>query len=82
MPSSTAIKRDQVIEALGGYCRHDDCGITDRRLLTVDHIHGGGNIDRATMSAYRYYASMLDRLHEFQLLCHNHNHLKRLNQRE
>lgn len=79
---SLARLRDKIMEALGGYCRWPGCGITDRRLLTIDHIHGGGNQERRQVSRYPYYRAMLDRLDEFQLLCWNHNHLKRLTQHE
>ncbi len=36
--------RAQAIEILGGKCT--TCGITDRRVLQIDHKNGGGSYDR------------------------------------
>jgi hypothetical protein len=47
-------------------------------MLDIDHIHGGGSRERRESgSGEPYYRSMLPHLHDFQILCANHNRLKR-----
>lgn len=87
--SMTKQIRDQhrinVIEALGGRCQcsWEECSISKAVHLTIDHIEGGGNQIRKTIkSANSYYKDMLTHLADFQLLCWNHNHEKRMLQGE
>ena len=71
--------RVSIIAELGGMCVWPDCGITDVRLLVLDHKHGGGTKERRRLgTGHTYYLAMRDHLHDFQVLCCNHNHLKRL----
>ncbi|GAC1529546.1 MAG: hypothetical protein NVS3B1_21330 [Marmoricola sp.] len=74
--------RERVVRELGGVCVAEGCGITDVRILTIDHVGGGGNVHRKTSGGYPYYKAMLADLDSFQVLCWNHNHLKRLDQGE
>jgi hypothetical protein len=70
--------RALVIEKLGGKCQH--CGITDSRVLQIDHVHGGGGEDRRKNgNGYALMRrAMLDTEGEFQLLCANCNFIKRM----
>ncbi len=65
--------RLQVIKALGGACKN--CGITDIRLLQINHRKGGGTKDfgRDPVKAYRdIMRSRRDRT-EFDIRCANCN---------
>jgi hypothetical protein len=73
--------RLEAIEVLGGKCV--GCGITDTRLLTIDHIHGGGRHDRKAIGGPNvYYKWIVGHPEKYQLLCHNCNFLKRLEKDE
>ncbi len=62
----------------GNQCQN--CGITDIRVLVLDHINGGGEKERKTVSMMKAYrlALLPENHHKYQLLCHNCNHLKRI----
>jgi hypothetical protein len=77
--------RLRVVESLGGKCvgpgpsPGNGCGIIDARVLTIDHVNGGGNKERIrTGASWGYYKKMLESPDQFQVLCWNCNHLKRL----
>ena len=77
--------RTAVIVALGGKCVR--CGIDDHRCLTVDHVNGGGSLERKRSgSTNQYYQTMLDSVvkgeHKYQLLGANHNAIKRYEENE
>lgn len=79
--SLTAHARLDALEVLGGTCK--DCGITDLRVLVIDHRGGGGVADRKKHgSALRFYRHVAAQPETYQALCHNCNHLKRLDKRE
>jgi hypothetical protein len=72
--------RLKVIAALGGKCAK--CPWTDWRALQVDHVAGGGNKDRKRNKRYNYMTQHKKILREissgkYQLLCANHNWIKR-----
>ena len=73
--------RDEAIVKLGGKCAK--CGITDIRVLQIDHINGGGERERT--KGRRYQGILLDirdkseeyiKQH-YHLLCANCNWIKR-----
>jgi hypothetical protein len=65
------------LEALGGRC--EGCGIADERVLTIDHVKGGGRLDRARAgSPLVFYRQVAADTSGYQCLCFNCNHLKRL----
>jgi hypothetical protein len=72
-------KRLEVVEAIGGpVCVGEGCGITDIRVLLIDHKDGGGNQHRADAgSPWSVYAHALKYPDEYQVLCWNCSHLKR-----
>jgi len=65
-----------LLEILGNRCVK--CGITDKRILQLDHVNGGGSQDRRNNSTgYLYYQKIADSILKgnkgFQLLCANCN---------
>jgi hypothetical protein len=77
----TSRMRDKVIRTLGPWCAK--CGEHDIDILEIDHIYGGGNLERKSFEDYyKYYKNMLDlpepfRSKHYQILCANHNWKKR-----
>lgn len=66
---------------LGGKCKR--CGITDVRVLCVDHVNGGGWQERKESTYTTLYTRMLaDTTGKYQLLCHNCNWIKRYERQE
>lgn len=62
-------------------CLH--CGIDDVRVLAIDHIHGGGKAERDFYNGEaKYYKHVAANPSNYQLLCHNCNYLKRINNKE
>lgn len=72
-----ACAREDALAVLGPHC--EACGMDDPRVLVIDHRRGGGITDRAGFSRptafYEYVAAHPE---DYQALCHNCNHLKRL----
>jgi len=75
--------RKEIIELLGRKCKR--CGINDQRVLTIDHIFGGGKKEfDNSESSWKYYKYIKEIINNqkldppFQLLCHNCNHIKRI----
>jgi hypothetical protein len=76
--------KDQIHAALGSKC--NACGFSDARAMQIDHINGGGRMERARMDTKSYLVH-LNRLlvndpqtffARYQLLCANCNWIKRL----
>lgn len=69
--------RLKVIEKLGGICTK--CKFSDVRILQIDHINGGGNKLRKTISWSKFYLEILEdkHPHPVQLLCPNCHALKK-----
>ncbi len=71
-----------VIKALGGRCAH--CGLTDRRVLEVDHVRGDGWAIRRAFCGADYWRVMLwivqagDAPGFLQVLCANCHRIKSL----
>ena len=57
------------------------CNIADRRVLQIDHVHGGGKVDRDKHARGRsypqYYQHILAHPDGYQILCANCNWIKR-----
>lgn len=71
--------RLRAIESLGGECAH--CGISDPRVLCIDHIEGGGTQERNADIKKRqivFYRAVIEDGSRFQVLCWNCNWIKRL----
>lgn len=76
-------KREQeyrigALERLGGECAH--CGIDDVRVLCIDHVAGGGGVERRSgLRQITFYKAIVDEnIDGYQALCWNCNWLKRL----
>lgn len=72
--------RERLFDAIGDRCTH--CGITERCVLQLDHIHNNGYKDLKrfgnTSSMYNYYVKQPDEAKKtFQILCANCNWRKR-----
>ena len=69
--------RARAIESIGGpLCV--GCGLTDVRVLTIDHRAGGGTQHRRdVVSSHGLYKAVLEDPSKYQVLCHNCNWIKR-----
>lgn len=63
-------------EALGNKCAH--CGITDLRVLDIDHINGGGSEERRQRDRLQILNRIIDGSKDYQLLCCNCHRIKTL----
>ena len=77
--------RERVIQMLGGKCAV--CGIDDRRVLQIDHKDGRGAEDRRTYkrgrnSSIDYLNHIIEHTANYQILCANHNWIKRVDNNE
>lgn len=74
--------RSQILLMFGSVCCR--CGFTDVRALQIDHVNGGGTIDRKqSKSVTNYYRNILNSGGKgYQLLCANCNVIKKHEQRE
>jgi len=73
----------QVFLLLGGRCKV--CGFDDPRALQIDHIAGNGHIERLKLKSRGIYEKILKMFNpqdEYQLLCANHNWIKRAENHE
>lgn len=63
---------------LGGEC--EGCGITDQRVLTIDHRGGGGSQARRNggPKQIQFYKLVVANPAPYRVLCHNCNWLARL----
>ena len=68
--------RNELFELLGGaFCVK--CNFSDKRALQIDHVNGGGNKHRNTLTSHRQFADYVKlHLNEFQVLCANCNRIK------
>lgn len=76
------VLRDAALTMLGDQCTK--CGFNDKRALQMDHIMGGGNKHRKSLSSpTKYYKYVIeDNGNSFQLLCANCNMIKRTENNE
>lgn len=71
--------RDAIVALMGGCCRV--CGLTDDRVLEIDHVHGDGAKHRSLRhrKGIRYILKIvLEEMERYQLLCANCNWRKRM----
>lgn len=72
----TSKVRFSIFEAIGAFCAH--CGFSDKRALQIDHINGGGNVERKKFSnAWGFRKHVMANLDKYQILCANCNWIKR-----
>ena len=67
--------RLKILFSLGAKCSR--CGLSNIKLLQIDHKNSNGNKERKEMSHCTFYRRVLNHLEEYQLLCPNCNQLKR-----
>lgn len=71
------VLRAKVFDVLGSKCVH--CGFSDRRALQIDHINGGGNLERKSLGDYQLMKRIsLGMTDGYQTLCANCNCIKRI----
>jgi hypothetical protein len=75
--------REKCLALLGPKCNWPGCTWTDPRALQIDHIHGLGGLKREP-SYYTYLDILkMDNPHrKYQVLCANHNWVKRYENNE
>jgi hypothetical protein len=71
-----------IFSLLGNKCNR--CGQSDKRVLQIDHVNGGGSRERKLKgSTYIYYDDIITSIKEnegsFQLLCSNCNLIEAIN---
>jgi hypothetical protein len=76
----------KIFELLGNKCSNPNClvpnGCTNIRCLQIDHVHGGGQIERHKFPSHKmFYLHVLKQIKlgskDYQLLCANCNWIKR-----
>lgn len=78
--------KKEIHKILGGKCVK--CGFSDERALQIDHIEGGGYVERKNYSTNpkAYYKNILETIKnnktKYQLLCANCNWIKRFENNE
>ena len=77
-----ALQAKRTIYGVLGGAKCIKCGITDIRVLQLDHINGGGKKDRksnrSTLKILRLHRDNLDSLKDkYQVLCANCNWIKK-----
>jgi len=73
--------RNEILELLGNKCIR--CGFSDIRILQIDHVKGCGKKEIQSFKTYTTYLRyVLKKIQsgskDYQLLCPNHNWLKRI----
>ena len=70
--------RAELLGFMGGKCVR--CGYDDYRALAIDHVNGGGTIDRRKFGG-NYFSAVLQLVKsgskDYQVLCSNCNTIKR-----
>lgn len=73
--------RAQALKHLGNRCKR--CGISDSRVLQIDHVFGGGTAQRRLVSRWMFLKIVLaDAAGSYQLLCANCNVKKKVENNE
>jgi hypothetical protein len=66
--------RTGLLEMFGNKC--SKCGISDPRVLQIDHKNGGGNKERKKFGTSQIYYRIIKKPQNYQLLCANCNWIK------
>jgi hypothetical protein len=75
--------KDKIFAKYGNKCGR--CGVEDKRILCIDHVHGGGRREQEILRQNRtkfLKAVLEDRGGRYQILCHNCNWIKRFEKEE
>lgn len=76
--------RDAAHAILGGAC--SVCGFSDSRALQIDHVDSDGSRESKSKGSSSYYKQVIESVMKgekrYQLLCANHNWIKRCEQNE
>ena len=72
--------RTAALSILGNACAI--CGITDVRVLQIDHKTGGGTQEGQKIGRYAIYRRVAQDSSPYQLLCANHNWIKKVENKE
>jgi hypothetical protein len=69
---------------LGGRCEWPGCDWNDARALQIDHREPqpGDRVERNSLAAHQYWRMIMTQPERFQVLCANHNWVKRCEQEE
>ena len=65
----------EIFAKLGGKCAC--CGVIDTNILTIDHIHGGGNSEKKILRGERFLVKLKnlpDLTTKYRCLCYNCNY--------
>jgi hypothetical protein len=77
--------RKATLEKLGNKCNWPGCTWADPRALQIDHIYGGGNLESRKIGVISICLKILKMDNpgvKYQLLCANHNWVKRVENKE
>lgn len=78
-----ARQRNEILLLLGNKCV--SCDFDDKRVLTIDHVFGGGTKERKSVGG-GYYSYVLKKIKngtdEYQILCCNCNQIKKIENNE
>ncbi len=74
--------RQKIHDMYGHAC--ELCGFSDKRALTLDHIQGNGNIERAEVGEYGVYRRAVSSHQpgEYRILCMNCQFIERESQKQ
>lgn len=71
---STEIFKKKAFDLLGNKCKK--CGESEKLVLQIDHIRGGGNKERKGLNNLYRYKKVLEDKKKYQILCARCNWLK------
>lgn len=71
---NSAIFKKKAFDLLGNKCKK--CGETEKLVLQIDHIKGGGNKERRGLNSLYRYKKVLEDKKKYQILCARCNWLK------
>jgi hypothetical protein len=77
--------REDALIKLGNKCNWPGCTWTDTRAFQIDHIYGGGHKERKKLKAPGIHLKILKMNNpesEYQILCANHNVVKKFENKE
>lgn len=69
--------KSEIFAFFGNKCNWLGCEWTDPRALQIDHVNGGGRKEVKEIGTHRMYRKVRDNPTGYQLLCANHNQIKK-----